>query len=412
MFSDPTELNLRHLRAFQTIARLQNVSRASEVLNLSQPALTQAVKKLEAQFGATLLERGSRGSFLTEHGAIVRDRISRLLLQLESALHETFVGGPNGHSAAARQLADRVTMTQVRALIAIDRHGSLAEAARSLGVSVPALHRAAHDLETIGRRTLFHRTSEGVRTSRAGVELARRLQILLRELDYAAEELDTARGQARARIIIGTLPFSRATLLAHVINALVDEFPDTRIYMTEGVYDLLLSMLRDGRIDFIYGMLRRPDWATDVVERPLFNDPYAIVVRRGHPLTQCAEITLEQLAAFDWIVGGPWSIRRQTTERIFDGLGRLPRTSIEATSPKAVRALLSTSDRITLLTRLEIELEEKFGALTTINYDPKIARNADGLVTRADWRPTPVQARFISLLLEYSTEKPIDPSLV
>lgn len=398
MFGDPTELNLRHLRAFEAIARLESFSRASEDVNLSQPALTQAVLKLEAQFEVKLFKRTSRGSFPTEHGKILQGRVMRLFAQLDAALHHTLVDGSQVSLQAMRQLAGRVTMTQVRALIAVDRKGSLAGAARAMGISAPALHRTTRDLESMGRRALFHRNLEGVRTTRTGSELARRFQLMLREIDYAVEELDMSKGKTRTRLKIGMLPFSRSTLLADAINTLSEEFPDTQVYLIEAVYDLLLGMLRDGRIDFLYGVLRRPKWASDIVERPLFYDPYAIVVRRGHPLTRCNHVGLSQLADYDWIVGGVGSIRRGAFEKMFQSLGYLPRASIEAISPKVVRALLSTSNRITLLTRLEIEFEQRMGALETVNYDPGIARNADGLVTRADWLPTPLQSRFIRLL--------------
>lgn len=398
-------VNLRHLRSFEIIAQLENFSEAARALNISQPALTQAIKRLETQFDVTLFERGSRGSFLTDHGSILRDRVSRLLRQLEGALAEALIGSGAVPPALARQLADRITMTQVRALIAIEQQGSLVAASRVLGVSAAALHRCAHDMESLGRRAIFRRTSDGVRTTRSGAELARRLQIMLRELDYAAEELGTAKGHARARIDIGIMPFSRASLLAKVINTLMEEFPDTRIHITEGVYDLLLSMLRSGRIDFLYGVLRSPDGASDILEHPLFHDPYAIVVRRGHPLTKCKEISLKQLAAFDWIVGGPQAIRRMAFEQMFAELDYLPRTSIEATSLKAVRALLSTSDRITLLTRMEIEFEERLGVLTTVDYDPGVRRNIDGIVTRANCHPTPVQEKFIYLMRRISSKE-------
>ena len=48
------ELNLRHLEAVAVAGRLGSISSASQVMNLSQPALTQAVAKVEAQLGHLL----------------------------------------------------------------------------------------------------------------------------------------------------------------------------------------------------------------------------------------------------------------------------------------------------------------------------------------------------------------------
>ena len=49
--------NLRHLRAFQAVARLGSVGQASASINISQPAVTQAIAKLEYQIGAPGFDR-------------------------------------------------------------------------------------------------------------------------------------------------------------------------------------------------------------------------------------------------------------------------------------------------------------------------------------------------------------------
>src|ERR1700730_3860545 len=67
-------VSLRHLKLFESVARLSSVRRASEECHLSQPAVTQALAKLEAQIGVGLLERGASGSHLNELGAIFQRR--------------------------------------------------------------------------------------------------------------------------------------------------------------------------------------------------------------------------------------------------------------------------------------------------------------------------------------------------
>ncbi|MBS1169938.1 MAG: lysR family transcriptional regulator [Burkholderiaceae bacterium] len=63
-------LNLHLLRIFFTVVEQQGFSRAAQMLSISQPATSKAVRELEHQLGLTLVERGgsSKGIRLTENG--------------------------------------------------------------------------------------------------------------------------------------------------------------------------------------------------------------------------------------------------------------------------------------------------------------------------------------------------------
>lgn len=55
-------------RVFYTVANCQNITKASEELMISQPAISKSIKKLEEQLGGTLFTRTKRGVILTEEG--------------------------------------------------------------------------------------------------------------------------------------------------------------------------------------------------------------------------------------------------------------------------------------------------------------------------------------------------------
>jgi len=61
-------LEIPHLRAFVTVARLQSFTRAAETLNLTQSAVSWQVRRLEERIGRTLLSRGTTAIGLTPHG--------------------------------------------------------------------------------------------------------------------------------------------------------------------------------------------------------------------------------------------------------------------------------------------------------------------------------------------------------
>ncbi len=82
-------IETRLLHYFLAIAREQSITRAADVLHISQPTLSKQMMDLEAQLGKTLLIRGRKSVTLTEDGAYLRTRaqeIIDLMEQTETAL--------------------------------------------------------------------------------------------------------------------------------------------------------------------------------------------------------------------------------------------------------------------------------------------------------------------------------------
>jgi DNA-binding transcriptional LysR family regulator len=81
-------LDLRHLRAFLTVAETGNVTRAAQVLNLVQPAVSRQIRLLEDDIGAPLFVRGRHGMVLTEAGGALQGYARRAMLELDRARAE------------------------------------------------------------------------------------------------------------------------------------------------------------------------------------------------------------------------------------------------------------------------------------------------------------------------------------
>jgi DNA-binding transcriptional LysR family regulator len=72
-------LDLFQLETFLAVAEERSFSRAASRLHRTQPAVSQAIAKLEAELGETLLERSSRDGSLTDAGEVLRDYALKLL---------------------------------------------------------------------------------------------------------------------------------------------------------------------------------------------------------------------------------------------------------------------------------------------------------------------------------------------
>lgn len=79
-------MELRHLRYFVAVAEELNFSRAAGRIYLSQPALSQQIRKLEEDLGVTLFNRTKRKVELTEAGEVLLDGARRSLVQIEQSV--------------------------------------------------------------------------------------------------------------------------------------------------------------------------------------------------------------------------------------------------------------------------------------------------------------------------------------
>lgn len=77
-------INLELYKVFYFVAYYKNITKASEILLISQPAITQSIKKLESEIGYTLFYRTSRGVELTKEGLTLYEKIKEPISSLNT----------------------------------------------------------------------------------------------------------------------------------------------------------------------------------------------------------------------------------------------------------------------------------------------------------------------------------------
>lgn len=81
-------MELLQLQYFQTIARTQNISAAAEQLHISQPSLSQILKRLEQEVGAPLFDRIGKRIVLNAYGTVFLKHVDEAFTALDNAALE------------------------------------------------------------------------------------------------------------------------------------------------------------------------------------------------------------------------------------------------------------------------------------------------------------------------------------
>ena len=371
--------NIRHFAAFAATVRHGSVTRAARAVNLTQPALTQAIARLEAELGCALFERGASGMTPTEP--------ARLL-------------APRAEAAIARVGSPRVTGTQLRAFLALARSGSYAGAAESTGLSAASLHRAVADLAVALGQRLVDKRGRSILLTPQGERRARGFGLAMAELRAGLAEVAAWQGKAAGRIVVGAMPLSRARWLPETILRFQGLHPGVAIAVVEGSHAELAGPLRDGEIDLMLGALRVGALLEDLHQEPVFEDSPQLVMRAGHPLLAEAQPMGQRLADFPWILPARDTPLRRYWEAMMRAAGaEPPPVGIECGSVLTVRQLLLGSDSLTLLSPAQLAVELEAGVLATLPTPAPVLRRI-GITTREGWRPTAPQAAFLVLLRE------------
>ena len=81
-------IDLELYKVFYTVAKYNHMTKASEELHISQPAISQSIKKLEDQLGGTLFLRSNKGMELTEEGKMFYEYVKGALELINNAENE------------------------------------------------------------------------------------------------------------------------------------------------------------------------------------------------------------------------------------------------------------------------------------------------------------------------------------
>lgn len=146
--------NLNYYKAFYTVAKYRNISKAADALYISQPAISKSLSRLEENLGCSLFHRTSRGVTLTPEGTILYERVREAFQAIasgeEELRHRTELGIGQLRIGVSTTLCKYILLPYLHAFIHLHPHIKITIDCQSTLHTMELLETGAIDIGLIG----------------------------------------------------------------------------------------------------------------------------------------------------------------------------------------------------------------------------------------------------------------------
>lgn len=292
------------------------------------------------------------------------------------------------------KLEQRVTLKQLRALIAVADTGSFTMAARHLHITQPAVSMQLRELESVVGDVLVDGRRE-IHLTAAGEILVRRAREAVAALTMAGNELLAARGEAAGSIdmvAITTAEYFVPRLLA----AFGQRYPDIRIRLSVANRADVYAMLDERRATL--AIMGTPPGRLPLRRIPFAPHLLSFVASPDHPLAAKHHIPPEALAEERLLLRERGSGTRDHLERYLKSHGVRPLRADELGSNSTLKQAAMAGLGIAFLSHHVFEMEVAAGRLVRLDVQGTPVEREWNVVVRTDQPLSPAVEALVNFL--------------
>ena len=186
-----------------------------------------------------------------------------------------------------------MTLTELRYIVTLAQEQHFGRAAERCHVSQPTLSVGVKKLEDELGVLIFERSKSAVRLTPVGEGIVAQAQKVLEQAQGIRELAQTGKNQLAAPLKLGAIYTVGPYLFPHLIPQLHRIAPDMPLYIEENFTHVLRDKLRTGELDAI--IIALPFHEADVLTKPLYDEPFFVLMPAGHPWTALTSIDAEML---------------------------------------------------------------------------------------------------------------------
>ena len=238
-------------------------------------------------------------------------------------------------------------------LVALADLRHFGRAAEACHVSQPTLSTQVRKLEEELGVALVERAPRQVMLTPAGADIVERARRVLAEVAQMRETARRTTDPEAGSVRLGLFPTLGPYLLPHVVTPVRARFPRLELLLVEEKTEVLVGMLRSGRLDAaVLALPLHEDWLHC---EPLFEEPFMLAVPAGHPLAKRSLLTLSSLAHEHLLLLEDGHCLRDQALEVCSLAGAGEKEGFRATSLETLRQMVAAGVGITLLPMLAVK---------------------------------------------------------
>lgn len=284
-----------------------------------------------------------------------------------------------------------MTLTELRYIVAVAQDRHFGRAAERCCVTQPALSLAIQKLEQNLGATIFERQKNRVELTPLGEQIVRQAQRVLEEAEHitliAAKGKDQLVGPFKLGVIATVGPY----VLPELIPLLHTRAPAMPLEIEENLTVNLNRMLLTGALDAL--IIAMPHDEPGVITRPLYEEPFKVVVPVTHPWAKKKRIEVDRLGTEKVILPhAGHCFRRQVLDQCPD-ISRSDREGVQGNSLETIRQMVASGLGITVLPCSALTSKHQHKRLATVAFADPVPERQIGLAWRKGFaRPQALDA--------------------
>ena len=245
-----------------------------------------------------------------------------------------------------------MNLRDLKYLVALADHKHFGRAAAACYVSQPTLSTQIKKLEDELGVPLVERAPRKVMLTPAGRDAAERARRIVAEVEQMKEAARRSQDPEAGTVRLGMFPTLGPYLLPHVVPRIRARFPHLELLLVEEKSDVLLSRLREGKLDA--GLLALPVADDQLHTEFLFEEPFVLAVPESHPLAQRGSLTLAELSHQQLLLLEDGHCLREQALDVCRLSGANEKSEFRATSLETLRQMVAAGVGVTLLPALSV----------------------------------------------------------